>query len=283
MAKIMYAKELVEQKIDQLRYQVQLLTKKPKLKVILVGQNRSSLAYIANKERKAKLVGADFELIQLEETINESSFLQSIKDHTSDEYCTGLIIQLPLPKQLSHLDLTNLIPAEKDVDGFSWENIKELYYRREDELNLIPCTPKGIVDLLRFFNISIESKRVVIVGRSFIVGKPLSLLMESLNATVTICHSRTKDLKEQTRKADILISAMGQPRFITQDFLSPNKDQVLVDVGITSVHGQWQGDMDFDNCKDHCAYITPVPGGIGPMTVISLIDNLIIAAKRQGY
>lgn len=283
MSKILYAKPIVEQKIEFLKSEIQKLTAIPKLKVILVGENSSSLSYIKSKKNRALTVGAQFELVQLQANISEKDFLKVVSDHTQDNETHGIIIQLPLPSQLTHLDLTELIPAHKDVDGFHWKNLKEIYFNKITEQSLLPCTPKGILSLLKYYHISLESKKVCIIGRSFIVGKPLGLLLANANATVNLCHSKTIDLQQHTREADIIISAAGVPSLITSKHLRKEKNQILIDVGMNQDKQQkLVGDIDYTSCFDHCLAITPVPKGIGPMTVISLIENLIIAAKKQG-
>jgi methylenetetrahydrofolate dehydrogenase (NADP+)/methenyltetrahydrofolate cyclohydrolase len=196
----------------------------------------------------------------------------------NDTSVTGCFVQLPVPDHLQDINITELINPKKDVDGFHSKNIIALY---NNDPNLVSCTPKGIVELLKFYHISIESKNITIIGRGFIVGKPLALLLQAHNATVTLCHSKTTDIKKYTRSADIIISAIGKPKFLTSDFLGQNKDQIVIDVGINrDEQNSLCGDVDYDEVVNKVQAITPVPGGVGPMTVYSLINNLIQATKN---
>ncbi len=281
MTKILDAKSIIESKIDNLTQTCQLLKEQglgPKLSVILVGENQASVLYVRNKERFCDRIGAEFELIKLPESISEKEFLSQLNRVNNDDSVTGCFVQLPVPKQLSHLDITQLINPEKDVDGFHLQTINDLYLNKLD--NFIPCTPKGIVTLLQENQITIEGKNVVIIGRSHIVGKPLSLLMQALNATVTLCHSKTKNIKEHTQLADIIISAVGIPHLITPDYINPTRKQVVIDVGMNKLAGKTVGDVDFEAVKDLTSAITPVPGGVGPMTVFSLMQNLLLSTER---
>jgi methylenetetrahydrofolate dehydrogenase (NADP+)/methenyltetrahydrofolate cyclohydrolase len=251
----------------------------PNLAVVLVGNNSASLSYIKNKEKVCKEVGAEFQLIQLDSNVSESEFTKTISDLDSNNSINGIIVQLPVSEQLKHIDIANLVSSAKDVDGFGKTSIFRLFSNRMEN-TLISCTPKGIIRILDHYKVELSGKNVAVIGRSAIVGKPVSMLLTNRNATVTLCHSRTENLKEITKKSDIIIAAIGSAKFLTEDYLSSN--QIIIDVGINQdEHGKLCGDVDFENVKDKCAMITPVPGGVGPMTVISLIDNLLLATENQ--
>ena len=232
--------------------------------MVLVGNNPASQIYVTKKLEFCKKIGANCKIHHLSEDIEVSKFLNTVSDLSKDSKINGILIQLPLPKQLSHLDIGQLIPQEKDVDGFHPLNTYELYRNSKDEF-LTPCTPLGIIRLLRFYGFSFEGKSALIIGRSTIVGKPLSLLLNNLNATTTLAHSKTTNLKDLCQKADIIFSATGDPKFLTPDFFREDQSQWIVDVGISrDKQNKLSGDVDFNNVKDHVHALTPVPGGIGP-------------------
>ncbi|MBK23932.1 MAG: bifunctional methylenetetrahydrofolate dehydrogenase/methenyltetrahydrofolate cyclohydrolase [Halobacteriovorax sp.] len=276
---------LVEKELESLRERCESLKSKgvtPSMKVLLVGENKASLIYTRNKKKFCEKFGADCEIINLSEEILESEFLAKVKEISERNDVHGCFVQLPLPKHLQHIDCGALISPEKDVDGFHVHNIGELFKGDPKSNGLMPCTPQGVVNLIEYYGNDLSGKNVVIIGRSLIVGKPLSLLLLNKNATVTVCHSRTKDLPEHTKRADIIVSAVGRPRFLTSDYLSKDKNQILVDVGINhDSEGKLCGDMDYENIKDKCAAITPVPGGVGPLTILSLAQNLLQAAENS--
>lgn len=282
MDKVLRAKPLRSQRGKELEQKCSELKKigiTPTLKVILVGNHPPSLIYTRNKKKFCENLGMSCEILHLPETISEEDLTLTIKGISLDPKVHGCFVQLPLPGHLKHLDVGKMIPAEKDVDGFSPENLYKLMIGRDTEKILLPCTPKGIISLLDFNNIEIEGKDVVVIGRSMIVGKPMQLLLTAFNATVTLCHSKTTNIKQYTSKADIIISAVGIPRFFTKDFLGERRDQVLVDVGMNhDQEGKLCGDMDFDGLIEHVRAITPVPGGVGPLTILSLAENLLLAA-----
>jgi methylenetetrahydrofolate dehydrogenase (NADP+)/methenyltetrahydrofolate cyclohydrolase len=254
----------------------------PYLKVILVGKNPASLVYTAHKKKFCEAIGAKCDIITLSEDTDELTFLNLIADINQDNNVHGCIIQLPLPRHLSHLDVGKLVAREKDVDGFHPENIYAVMSNQVTDNNFVSCTPKGIISLLKDYNIEMANQRVVIIGRSMIVGKPLACLFTNLNATVTLCHSRTPNIKEIAKNCDILVSAIGIPNLIDETYISHNKNQVVVDVGInTNNEGRICGDVDFNKVKDHVRAITPVPGGVGPMTIVSLMQNLLQASKNK--
>ena len=261
--------------------------KRPHLAAILVGDDGASKTYINAKVKACKKVGFKSTLISFENSISEESLLNKIKEINGNSDIDGLIVQLPLPKHIDESKVTEMIDPDKDVDGFHPENIGKM------TLNLpsyLPATPYGILELMKRYNIETSGKHCVIVGRSNIVGSPISILMSRNsnpgNCTVTLTHSRTKDLKSITKSADILIVALGKSEFITLDMI---KDGVcIIDVGITRVKSDitksgWKllGDVDFDDVKDHCSYITPVPGGVGPMTIACLLKNTLECFKDR--
>lgn len=279
----MYSTPFIDEKLPVLKERTQALIQKglrPSLHVILVGDNPASLIYVRKKKEFCELVGAEFKLIHLDDKVSEKDFLETINEANNDPSCTGTFVQLPVPKHLKHIDTTTLISPVKDVDGFGPKSIVSLYKGFGKEL--IPCTPKGVISLLKYYNIDIREKTIVMIGRSLIVGRPLFHLLNEFDATVTLCHSKTKNLSSFTKNADIIISAAGAPRFITSDYIRKDKTQVLIDIGITyDEENTICGDMDFENLKDSVRAITPVPKGIGPMTVYSLIENLIEATENQ--
>jgi methylenetetrahydrofolate dehydrogenase (NADP+) / methenyltetrahydrofolate cyclohydrolase len=282
MTKLLLAKDVVESKIDELNKKCLSLIKlglRPKMCVLLAGENPASVLYVKNKAKLCERVGADFELIKLPENVSCDQFLESIAKMNADTSITGCFVQLPIPKHLSEIDVTELIAPEKDVDGFHGENIVNIYKNYSN--GFVPCTPKGIVTMLKHYAIEIAGKHVVIIGRSLIVGKPLSLLLTNLNATVTLCHSHTKDIPHFTQQADIIISAVGKAKYLGVEFINPHKKQIIIDVGINhDLDGKLCGDVNFQEVSSLVAAITPVPGGVGPLTVLSLIENLIIATEN---
>jgi methylenetetrahydrofolate dehydrogenase (NADP+) / methenyltetrahydrofolate cyclohydrolase len=253
----------------------------PTMSVVLVGNNPASLSYIRNKQRMCEEIGADFRLLQLPEDISATEFLMMVEKLNRDPSNNGTIIQLPVSEELQQLDLPNLITPEKDIDGFHGRNTQEIYTGTTDLDNLLPCTPKGIINLLRFYGIEMDGKHVVVIGRSLIVGKPLSMLFTNFNATVTLTHSRTPDLKQFTRQADIVVAAIGRAHLLDASYFDAARKTVVVDVGMNTLNGKLTGDVDRASAAEVVSALTPVPGGVGPMTVISLIENLITATERQ--
>lgn len=254
----------------------------PQLKVILVGSDPASIIYTTAKKKFIEKIGALCEIIALDENTSEVDFKKTISQINNDDSVHGCIIQLPLPKHLSHLNVGHLVVKEKDVDGFHPENLYALMRNGSDSLDFISCTPKGILTLMQESQINVSGKQVVIIGRSMIVGKPLAMLLTNHNATVTLCHSQTKNLKELTKRCDIIISAIGKAKFIDETYLSGNKNQVIIDVGMnTDTQGQLCGDVHYERVVDLVSAITPVPGGVGPMTIVSLAQNLLQASKNK--
>jgi methylenetetrahydrofolate dehydrogenase (NADP+) / methenyltetrahydrofolate cyclohydrolase len=285
MTKILRAQPLLDLRIPELQAQCLELKNQginPRLTVILVGDNPASLSYVTNKKKMCEKIGAEFDLIQLPPTISRTDFLRLMDQINADKKIHGCIIQLPVAGDIKGLRLESLISPEKDVDGFHPHNTSELYLGRVHAKSLIPCTPKGVMSLLNFYQIPVERKKVVVIGRSQIVGKPMALLINLAGATVTNCHSLTEDLKAHTRTADIVITAVGQYNLLTADHFDKTQQTVVIDVGINrNSDGKLVGDVDFEAVSKLVSAITPVPGGVGPMTVLSLIENLLTAAKNQ--
>jgi methylenetetrahydrofolate dehydrogenase (NADP+)/methenyltetrahydrofolate cyclohydrolase len=283
-AKILSGTPVVEQIKKDLSRRCEALKKKgitPSMCVVLVGDNPASLSYVRNKKRMCEEVGARFHLEHLPPAVSADEFLGCLKKLNQDRNTHGVIIQLPVPEHLKKLNLPNLIDPLKDIDGFHGLNTQALYSGATDLSLLLPCTPKGIVRLLRHYGIELKGKTVVMIGRSLIVGKPLSMLLSNLDATVILAHSQTKNLRDFTRIADIVICAIGKAHFLDRSFFSPDKKTIIVDVGMNSFEGKLTGDVDPVDVKEVAGALTPVPGGVGPMTVISLIENLITATEKQ--
>ncbi len=280
MFKILDGKKIAEQLRCELTEKIfefkKIKGKKIVLAVILVGQNHASQIYVRNKIKACEEVGITSLVHRLPEQVSQQELENLIKTLADDKSINGILVQLPLPAHLSQSAL-KLIPDSKDVDGFSENNVGKLC------LNLpttVACTPYGVMKMLEYEHIEIKGKNAVVVGRSNIVGKPMAMLLLNADATVTVCHSKTKNLKEQCLKADILVAAIGQAKFITADMVKDGA--TVIDVGMNrDENGKVCGDVDFENVKDKCAYITPVPGGVGPMTITMLMYNTYMAALRS--
>ena len=247
------------------------------LAVILVGDDPASRVYVNNKKKACEFCGIrSLEYVLPAETTQEE-LIALIEKLNEDKAVNGILCQLPLPKHLDEKAVLNLIKPEKDVDAFHPENVGHIMI---GDFNFLPCTPAGIMEMLRYENISLDGKSCVVIGRSNIVGKPMAMLMLQENATVTICHSRTKNLKEVVAGADIIVAAVGRPNFVTADMVKDGA--VIIDVGINRMDdGTLCGDVDFEACKEKASYITPVPGGVGPMTIATLMQNTVTATKIQ--
>ncbi|MCF7846998.1 MAG: bifunctional methylenetetrahydrofolate dehydrogenase/methenyltetrahydrofolate cyclohydrolase [Candidatus Gracilibacteria bacterium] len=249
----------------------------PKLVVVLVGEHPASAAYVRQKEKSAAKAGIESEVRRFEESISETELLEEIEKINTDNSIHGVIVQLPVPDHISVERILKTIDPLKDVDGFTAENVGKLFLG-EDTLEC--CTPKGIIRMLEAAGETLEGKKVVVVGRSNIVGKPVAILALNRNATVTLCHSRTKNLEAETLQADILIVAVGKERMIGAKHVKPGA--TVIDVGMhRTEEGKLCGDVDFDEVENIAGKISPVPGGVGPMTVVSLIENTIEAAEAQ--
>ena len=249
----------------------------PKLAVIMVGDDTASQIYVKNKSKACKEIGIEFEEYFLGAEIKQEELIKLIQKLNMDKSINGILLQSPIPSNLDINEAFKTILPEKDVDGFNPVNVGKLCLNQD---TFVACTPYGIMKMFEEYSIEISGKNVTILGRSNIVGKPLIQCCLNKNATVTVCHSRTKDLKEHTKNADIVISAIGKPKFITADML---KDGVIViDVGINrDENGKIVGDVNFDDVSKKASYITPVPGGVGPMTIAMLMYNVVKAAKQQ--
>jgi methylenetetrahydrofolate dehydrogenase (NADP+)/methenyltetrahydrofolate cyclohydrolase len=248
----------------------------PGLAVILVGENPASQVYVRQKEKGCSEVGISSIKHELSSSTTEDELLELIDKLNKDSSIHGILVQLPLPKQINEEKVLMAIDPAKDVDGFHPINVGALMVGSG---TLLPCTPKGIIELLKRYNADLNGKNAVVVGRSNIVGKPVALLLLRENATVEICHSRTRDLKEHTKKADVLVAAVGRPKFITGDMIKAGA--YVIDVGVNRLEKGLVGDVDFEAAKEVAAAITPVPGGVGPMTIAMLLKNTVIAAKNQ--
>lgn len=240
------------------------------LAIILVGNNEASKLYIKNKEKYCTEVGIKVDKYLLAEDTSEEVLINLIKDLNEDEKVTGIILQSPVPNGIDFDKCSGMILPSKDVDGFTKDNVYNLYLNKK---SILPCTVKGIIKLLEYYNIEINGKNVAIIGRGNIVGKPLAMALENRNATVSLLHSKTKDLKMFTKDADIVVVACGIPKLLKKEMIK--EGSVVIDVGISRVGGKIVGDIDFDNIKDIALFVTPNPGGIGPMTIAMIIDNLI--------
>jgi len=262
---------------EELKTYVDSLDEKPGLVVIQVGDNPASNTYVKNKKLAAEYIGINFFHYKYEEKTSEEELINKIKELNNDNSVDGIIVQLPLPKGFNETKIINYIDPNKDVDGLTELNAGKLV-NNEDCLS--SCTPTGIMKLLEMYNIEIEGKNAVVVGRSILVGKPIATMLLNKNATVTICHSKTKNLKEITKNADILVVATGHINTITEDMV--NENAVVIDVGINhNEENKLCGDVDFNNIKDKVKLITPVPGGVGPMTVAMLNYNVIKSYKKR--
>lgn len=250
---------------------------KPKLIVILVGDMKASASYVAQKEKFAVKAGIESDVMRFEDSATETEILDQIDAINKDKSVHGVIVQLPLPDHISVAKVLNRIDPSKDVDGFTPTNVGKLFLGED---TLVSCTPKGIMQMLASTGTDLNGKNVTVVGRSNIVGKPVAILCLQQNATVTMCHSRTKDLNAKLADADVVIVAVGIPKFISGDQIP--SDSIVIDVGIHNIDGKLCGDVDFESASLKASAITPVPGGVGPMTVCALIENTILAAERIG-
>lgn len=265
---------------EQLKDEVNSLIKTgitPKLSVIIVGENKASLKYVSYKEKSCNELGIKSEVIKLPETVTEKEVADVVEKLNTDPSVNGILVQLPLPRHINQQNILSKIEPSKDVDGFTPYCLGRLLM---DIPLFIPCTPKGIIRMLDEYGIEIEKKRAVVVGRSIIVGKPLALLLMRKNATVTVCHSKTENLEDITRDADILCVAIGKANFINANMVK--RDAVVIDVGINvGADGKVTGDVDFKSVSEKASFLTPVPGGVGPMTIAMLMENTVEATKIQ--
>ncbi|WQW43015.1 bifunctional methylenetetrahydrofolate dehydrogenase/methenyltetrahydrofolate cyclohydrolase FolD [Helicobacter pylori] len=264
-----------------LKNKIQIITaqthKRPKLAVILVGKDPASITYVNMKIKACQRVGMDFDLKTLQENITEAKLLSLIKDYNTDQNISGVLVQLPLPRHIDSKMVLEAIDPSKDVDGFHPLNIGKLCTQKE---SFLPATPMGVMRLLKHYHIEIKGKDVAIIGASNIIGKPLSMLMLNAGASVSVCHILTKDISFYTQNADIVCVGVGKPDLIKASMLK--KGAVVVDIGINHLNdGRIVGDVDFNNAQKVAGFITPVPKGVGPMTIVSLLENTLIAFEKQ--
>lgn len=275
---IMDGKGLAKKMQDQMKKQVAALTaegKTPGLCVILVGEDKASQVYVCNKEKQSEAMGMNSRVVRLAADISEADLLAEVEKQNQDDSMHGILVQLPLPKHIDEQKVLRAIRYEKDVDGFHPMNVGNFFLGNESAL---PCTPYGIMKILEEYNIALEGKKALVIGRSNIVGKPMSIMLLNKNATVTIAHSRTKNLKELAKEADILVAAIGRGHFVTADFIK--EGAVVIDVGMNrSAEGKLIGDVDTAAAMGIASHITPVPGGVGPMTITMLLQQTIDKAK----
>lgn len=281
MAVIISGKDLSQRLKDEMKDKVVLLKEKygrePHLVVLLVGDNPASLSYVSGKEKACIYIGIKNTTIKLPEDISEEELLGMIANYNNDDSVDGILVQLPLPKHISEKKVIEAINIKKDVDGFHPLNVANLWLKSPC---MYPCTPKGICKLIDESGINVQGKRVVVLGRSNIVGLPISKLLLDRNATVTICHSKTEDLPSISSQADILIAAIGKARFVKKEMIK--EGSIVIDVGINrDEEGKLCGDVDFDDCFDKAGFITKVPGGVGPMTITCLMENTIEAFEEK--
>ena len=248
----------------------------PGLAVVIVGSDPASCVYVRNKKKACEAAGMNSRVIELSESTTQEELLACVNELAEDSTVHGILVQLPLPKHLDENAVIAAIPPEKDVDAFTTKNVGRIML---GDFDFLPCTPAGIMTMLRREGIEIAGKRCVVIGRSNIVGKPMAMLLLHANGTVTVCHSRTQSLAEVTREADILVVAIGKARFVTADMVKPGA--VVIDVGMNrDGEGKLCGDVDFDSVEKVAGAITPVPGGVGPMTITTLLENTLTAARR---
>ncbi len=272
MGKLISGKDLaVSIKSDIIKFVEERLERgltTPKIASILVGNDGGSLFYLNSQEKIAKSLGLQFERVELSEDISENILIDNIRKLNNDKHISGIILQLPLPKGMDEKKVISEISPKKDIDCLTYENQGRLYM---GEKGFIPCTPKSVVTIIKSMDIDLEGLEVVVLGRSNIVGKPVSTLMLKENCTVTVCHSKTKNLKEVCRRADILIVAIGKAKFIDDSYIK--EGATVIDVGTSSLNGKITGDVDFENAINKAAFVTPVPGGVGAMTTTLLMKN----------
>lgn len=273
---IMDGKETSRELKEALKMQVKELPSKPKLFVILVGDDPASKIYVASKEKACKACGIEALTLCLPADVSQKEVIDEIEKANKDKSINAILVQLPLPDHINEKDVIAAIDPMKDVDGLTSANQGKLFMGQN---GLVPCTPKGVMHLFEKYNVDLTGKNALVIGRSLLVGKPLAILMLNKNATVTIAHSKTKNLKELCLGMDVIVSAVGKPKTITADMVK--EGAIIVDVGINRIHGTIVGDVDYLNVSSKCARITPVPGGVGPMTIACLLENVVECYKMQ--
>lgn len=279
MGEIIDGKKLAKEIQEKVSREVAELVKEgkqPGLAVVLVGDNQASRTYVRNKQKRTEEAGMKSVLIELPENVTEEKLLSVVEELNEDKTIHGILVQLPLPEHISEEKVIDTISFDKDVDGFHPVNVGNLFIGKD---SFVPCTPAGIIELIKSTGTQIEGKRAVVIGRSNIVGKPVAQLLLNENATVTIAHSRTKDLPQVAKEADILVVATGLAKFVKKDYIKPGA--IVIDVGMDrDENNKLCGDVDFDDVVQEAGFITPVPGGVGPMTITMLLANTLKAAKR---
>lgn len=272
---ILDGKMVSKEIINDLKEKIERLNIKIGFAIIWVGNDTASSIYVNNKIKKCESIGIHTELYHLEDNTTEEELLNLIEELNNREDINGILLQSPIPKHIDINKCFNKISPKKDIDGFSKESCGNLFLGTK---TFVSCTPKGIIRLLDYYNIPLSGKNVVIINRSNIVGKPLFHLLIERDATVTMCHSKTINLNVHTKNADIVISAVGKPKFITEDMIKDGA--IVIDVGISRVDGKVVGDVDYENVSKKCSYITPVPGGVGPMTIAMVLENILETFKE---
>ncbi|HDU0856583.1 TPA: bifunctional methylenetetrahydrofolate dehydrogenase/methenyltetrahydrofolate cyclohydrolase FolD [Listeria monocytogenes] len=279
MGEIIDGKKLAKEIQEKVTREVAELVKEgkqPGLAVVLVGDNQASRTYVRNKQKRTEEAGMKSVLIELPENVTEEKLLSVVEELNEDKTIHGILVQLPLPEHISEEKVIDTISFDKDVDGFHPVNVGNLFIGKD---SFVPCTPAGIIELIKSTGTQIEGKRAVVIGRSNIVGKPVAQLLLNENATVTIAHSRTKDLPQVAKEADILVVATGLAKFVKKDYIKPGA--IVIDVGMDrDENNKLCGDVNFDDVVQEAGFITPVPGGVGPMTITMLLANTLKAAKR---
>lgn len=279
MGEIIDGKKLAKEIQEKVTREVAELVKEgkqPGLAVVLIGDNQASRTYVRNKQKRTEEAGMKSVLIELPENVTEEKLLSVVEELNEDKTIHGILVQLPLPEHISEEKVIDTISFDKDVDGFHPVNVGNLFIGKD---SFVPCTPAGIIELIKSTGTQIEGKRAVVIGRSNIVGKPVAQLLLNENATVTIAHSRTKDLPQVAKEADILVVATGLAKFVKKDYIKPGA--IVIDVGMDrDENNKLCGDVDFDDVVQEAGFITPVPGGVGPMTITMLLANTLKAAKR---
>ena len=244
--------------------------RKPKLVVLLIGDNQASITYVKNKEKACERVGIESIVHRMESDVSTKDVLKVVNELNHDQTVNGILVQLPIPKQLDVNLIIETLDPNKDVDGLHPVNIAKLYANQD---GFVPCTPRGIITLLKHYNVEISGKHAIVIGRSALVGRPVAQLLLNENATVTVCHSKTRDLAQLTRVADIIVVAIGKDKFLSVEHV--NHANAIIDVGINRINDKLVGDVDYDALIDKVDYMTPVPGGVGPMTIVSLLENTL--------
>ena len=279
MAKLLEGKPIAEKIKEEIKQQVQLMNKKPVLASVLVGDNDGAQAYVKSQKKTAESLGIEYQFHRLDQNIVEEKLIEFVKDLNRDASVNGIIIQMPLPVQIDYKIISQYILPEKDVEGMHPENIGKIVFGKA---KILPCTPAAVMELLNSTGVELYGKEVVVVGHSEIVGKPLALLLLEKFATVTVCHigtSKSGKLEEHVKKAEVLIVAVGKAGLIKGDLI--REGAIVIDVGINRVADKIVGDVDFEGAEKRASWITPVPGGVGPLTVTMLMRNLVEAAKLQ--